>query len=100
MREILALAARYNHIDHAYSDRYAGAWPVQSFEETALELGMKFTLKDPVIMRGPDLVRLTKSDAFLETAPLFRTSRIRLVDKPTQVRELRNLEARAPGPAE
>src|SRR4029077_17203078 len=38
---------------------------------------------------------LTKSDAFLETAPLFRTSRIRLVDKPTQVRELRNLEARA-----
>ena len=95
MREILALAASYNHIDHAYSDRYAGAWPVQSFEETALELGMKFTLKDPVIMRGPDLIRLTKFDAFLETAPLFRTSRIRLVDKPTQVRELRNLEARA-----
>jgi hypothetical protein len=62
---------------------------VQSFEETALELGTKFTLKDPVIMRGPDLIRLTKSDAFLETAPLFRTSRIRLVDKPTQVRELR-----------
>lgn len=99
MREILALAARYNHIDHAYSDRYAGAWPVESFVETALELGMKFTLKDPVIMRGPDLVRLTKSDAFLETAPLFRTSRIRLVDKPTQVPELRSLEARAPGPA-
>ena len=95
MREILSLAAAYNHIEFAFSDRYAGQWPVQSFEETALELGMKFTLKDPVIMRGPDLIRLTKSDAFLETAPLFRTGRIRLVDMPAQVRELRNLEARA-----
>jgi hypothetical protein len=33
---------------------------VQSFEETALELGMKFTLKDPVIMRGPDRGRPRK----------------------------------------
>jgi hypothetical protein len=95
MREILSLAAAYNHIEFAFSDSYAGQWPVQSFEETALELGMKFTLKDPVIMRGPDLIRLTKSDAFLETAPLFRTGRIQLVNMPAQVRELRNLEARA-----
>jgi len=55
---------------------------------------MRFTLQDPTLMRGSETVRLNKSDAFRETAPLFRTSRIRLVDSPSQVRELRNLEAR------
>lgn len=94
VREILGLAASYNHIEHAFSDRYAGAWPLQSFEDEAAVLGMRFTLKDPTLMRGQDVVRLNKSDAFRETAPLFRTSRIRLVDSPSQVRELRNLEAR------
>jgi hypothetical protein len=94
VREILGMAAAYNHIPFAYSDRYAGQWPVQAFEEGAAALDMKFTLKDPVIMRGKDSVRLTKSDAFLESAPLFRTARVRLLDNATQVRELRNLEAR------
>jgi len=94
VREALILAANYNHIAFAYSDRYAGAWPVQAFEEVAAEMGMTFTLKDPVIQRGKETVRLTKSDAFLESAPLFRTGRVRLLDSPTQVRELRNLEAR------
>jgi hypothetical protein len=55
---------------------------------------MRFTLQDPTLMRGPEAVRLNKSDTFRETAPLFRTSRIRLVDSPSQIRELRNLEAR------
>ena len=94
VREILMLAANYNHIPHAFSDRYAGQWPVQTFEEEAAALNMHFTLIDPTILRGQDVVRLAKSDAFRETAPLFRTNRIRLVDSPSQVRELRNLEAR------
>jgi len=94
VREILGLAASYNHIPHAYSDRYAGAWPLEAFETEAAALGMHFTLQDPTIMRGQETVRLNKSDAFRETAPLFRTNRIRLVDSPSQVRELRNLEAR------
>jgi hypothetical protein len=94
VREILGLAAAYNHIEVAFSDRYAGQWPLQSFEEEAATLGMRFTLQDPTLMRRQDTVRLSKSDAFRETAPLFRTNRIRLVDSPSQVRELRNLEAR------
>ena len=91
VREILGLAASYNHIEHAFSDRYAGQWPLQAFEDEAAALGMRFTLRDPTVMRGQDTIRLNKSEAFRETAPLFRTSRIRLVDNPSQVRELRNL---------
>jgi hypothetical protein len=94
VREIIGLAAAYNHIEVAYSDRYAGQWPLQAFEEEAAALSLRFTLQDPTLMRGQDNVRLTKSDAFRKTAPLFRTARIRLVDSPSQVRELRNLEAR------
>jgi hypothetical protein len=94
VREIIGLAAAYNHIEVAYSDRYAGQWPLQAFEEEAAALSLRFTLVDPTLMRGQDTVRVTKSDAFRETAPLFRTARIRLVDSPSQVRELRNLEAR------
>src|SRR5258708_39907723 len=35
VREILGLAASYNHIPFAYSDRYAGQWPVEAFETEA-----------------------------------------------------------------
>jgi hypothetical protein len=58
VREALILAANYNQIAFAYSDRYAGAWPVQAFEEVAAEMGMTFTLKDPVIQRGKETVAL------------------------------------------
>ncbi len=90
VREILALAGDYK-VAFAFSDRYAGSWPAQTFEEISAH---RFTLKDPLIRRAGDLLYLHKSDAFVECTPLFRTGSIRLLDLPSQVRELRNLEAR------
>jgi len=90
VREILALAEDYK-VTFAFSDRYAGSWPAQTFEEVSEH---RFTLRDPQIRRAGDLLYLHKSDAFVECTPLFRTGSIRLLDLPSQVRELRNLEAR------
>jgi hypothetical protein len=90
VREIVGLGEDYR-VKFAWSDRYAGAWPKQRFEAVS---GGRFTLKDPVVRRNAQEVYLHKSDAFFETAPLFRTGCIRLLDLPSQTREFRNLESR------
>ena len=40
-------------------------------------------------------IYVTRSDAYRESAPLFRAERVRILDDETTRRELRNLELRA-----
>jgi hypothetical protein len=79
-----------------YGDRAMSGWEVEAFQRHGV------TYDYPFIKRSGEKVYVTRSDAYQESAPLFRADRVRILDDETTRRELRNLELRGdrvtPGP--
>jgi hypothetical protein len=79
-----------------YGDRAMSGWVLEAFQRQGI------TYEYPFIKRRGEKFYVTRSDAYQESAPLFRANRVRILDDETTRRELRNLELRGdrvtPGP--
>jgi hypothetical protein len=79
-----------------YGDRAMSGWVLEAFQRHGV------TYDHPFIKRNGEKVYVTRSDAYQESAPLFRANRVRILDDEATRRELRNLELRGdrvtPGP--
>lgn len=75
--ERCAMALKSFGITSAQADRYAGLWPAQSFQRHGISL---------------TLCELSKSQIYVEVAPLFVSSLVSLVDDARLEVELRGLE--------
>ena len=79
-----------------YGDRAMSGWVLEAFQRRGI------TYDYPFIKRSGEKFYVTRSDAYQESAPLFRANRVRILDDETTRRELRNLELRGdrvtPGP--
>jgi hypothetical protein len=85
--EIAAIAKLYG-ITAISGDRYARGWVREAFRRH----GIRY---EDATVRGKDGdLYVTKSEAFLEVEPLFAQGLLALLDHPTLLRELRNLERR------
>jgi len=85
IRAIAALCRRY-HVREIYGDRTGGAFIVQSFADEGI------TYQHPYIRRATQEVYVTRSIAYQESAVLFRSGQIRILDDATTIRQLKNLE--------
>src|SRR5205823_15111969 len=86
--EIASIVKRY-YLSSVVGDRYGGQWVRDAFRAAGI------SYRDATV-RGADgePKYLDKASAYLETQPLFATSRIELLDHPALIRELKLLEAR------
>jgi hypothetical protein len=79
-----------------YGDRAMSGWVLEAFQRHGV------TYDYASIKRDGQKIYATRSDAYRESAPLFRAQRVRILDDETTRRELRNLELRGdrvtPGP--
>jgi hypothetical protein len=79
-----------------YGDRGMTGWVFEAFQRHGV------TYDYPFIKRSGEKSYVTRSEAYQESAPLFRANRVRILDDETTRRELRNLELRGdrvtPGP--
>ena len=77
-----AIAAKLEEfrLSQITGDRYSAGWVVEAFKRK----GVRYIPS-----------KLTKSEAYLELAPLLSQGKIRLLDHPVQSRELKILERRA-----
>jgi len=87
---------RRHQIKTIYGDRAMSGWVLEAFQRH----GVMYDY--PFIKRDGQKIYATRSDAYQESAPLFRAQRVRILDDETTRRELRNLEQRGdrvtPGP--
>jgi len=94
---IAATLTRYG-VKRVYGDRLTYQWIVEAFKRHGVEY------VHPTIRRQGNSVYVTRSLAYLEAGPLFRTGAVKILDDPVTCRELRNLELRGdkvdhrPGP--
>jgi len=82
---IAATLTRYG-VKRVYGDRVTGQWIVEAFKRHGVEY------VHPTIRRQGNSVYVTRSLAYLEAGPLFRTGAVKILDDPVTCRELRNLE--------
>lgn len=78
VKEIAGLMKHYR-VTRVVGDRYSGEWVRQAFGQN----GIKY-----------DVAQLDRTAAYIEAEALFAQGRIDLLDHPTLIRELRNLERR------
>lgn len=71
-----------------YGDRAMSGWVLEAFRRQGIEYEYPFIKRD-----GAD-VYVTRSVAYLESAPLLRAGRVRILDDEVTRREFRNLEQR------
>jgi hypothetical protein len=87
---------RRHQVKAIYGDRAMSGWVLEAFQRHGV------TYEYPFIKRSGEKFYVTRSDAYQESAPLFRANRVRILDDETTRRELRNLELRGdrvtPGP--
>ncbi len=80
---------RRHQVKTIYGDRAMSGWVLEAFQRHGV------TYDYPFIKRDGQKIYVTRSDAYRESAPLFRAQRVRILDDETTRRELRNLELRA-----
>jgi hypothetical protein len=85
IRAIAASCRRYDVRD-IYGDPTGGALIVQWFADEGI------TYRHPYITRARQDVYVTRSIAYQESAVLFRSGQIRILDDATTIRQLKNLE--------
>ncbi len=86
--ETISATLRSYGITRVISDRYAKAWVRDTFRRFGI------TVVEATTRRSGESTVMDTSTAYLETEPLFAQGRIEILDNPTMIRELRNLERR------
>src|SRR4029453_14618801 len=71
-----------------YGDRAMSGWGLEAFQRQGI------TYEYPFIKRRGEKFYVTRSDAYQESAPLFRANRVRILDDEPTRRGLRNPELR------
>jgi hypothetical protein len=89
VKEVATVCRRYGCAT-VHGDRYASGWVVQRFRTE----GIRYVLPEVRRPGDTEATYLDKSMAYVETEPLFATGRIRLLDHPQLLRELKLLERR------
>jgi hypothetical protein len=87
---------RRHQVRTIFGDRAMSGWVLEAFQRHGV------TYDYASIKRDGQKIYATRSDAYRESAPLFRAQRVRILDDEPTRRELRNLELRGdrvtPGP--
>jgi len=89
VKEIAEIAKRYR-LFTVTGDKYAGQWVREAFKRAGVTYD-EATLRKSLSVEA---VPLDKSTAYLEIEPLFAQGHIEILDHPTLIRELKNLERR------